>query len=218
MKSEREGDEATAACGHWVVLWSRVHLQRWRVTKLEKNSTECCKPDEANKSHKKPKKVAVLSHYCPYNQLLIFLFKKHVFPLDLTETFLRLRKSVSPAPHALLLEAQAFHSCGRAMPGPDLATCMVLWQLMKQALRLLLPAFVLSYKLPYKESYCYKAGKWLVFSEPLLCLICFRFLQSLPSFSIPFLFFFFFPKDINQSYDWNGTAKKNNLGLIFSIT
>lgn len=65
-------------------------------------------------------------------------------------------------------------------------------QLMKQALRLLLPAFVLSYKLPYKESYCYKAGKWLLFSEPLLCLICFRFLQPLPSFSIPFLFYFSF--------------------------
>lgn len=29
---------------------------------------------------------------------------------------------------------------------------------------------------------------------------------------------FFFFKDINQSYDWNGIAKKNNLGLIFSIT
>lgn len=147
---------------------------------------------------------------------LFFFLQIYTFPLDLIEKFLRLKKSISPAPHALLFKVQAFHSCGRAMPGPDLATCMVLRQLMKQAFRLLLPAFVLSYKLPYKESYCYKAGKWLVFSEPLLCLICFRFLQSLPSFSIPFLFFF--PKDINQSYDWNGIAKKNNLGLIFSIT
>lgn len=48
---------------------------------------------------------------------------------------------------------------GKAMPEPDLAMCGVLRQLMKRALRLLLPAFVLSYKLPYKESYCYEAGK-----------------------------------------------------------
>lgn len=32
------------------------------------------------------------------------------------------------------------------------------------------------------------------------------------------LFFFPPPKDINQSYDWNSTAKKNNAELIFSIT
>lgn len=81
------------------------------------------------------------------------------FLLNLKKTFLRLRKLASPAPHTLLLKAQAFHSSGRALPGPDLATCAVLRQLMKQALRLLLPALVLSYKLPYKESYCYKAGK-----------------------------------------------------------
>lgn len=118
------------------------------------------------------------------------LINKYIhFLLNLKKTFLRWRQLASPAPHTLLLKVQAFHSSGRAMPGPDLATCVVLRQLMKQALRLLLPAFVLSYKLPYKESYCYEASKWLFFSEPLLCLICFRFLQSLPSFSIPFFFF-----------------------------
>lgn len=81
------------------------------------------------------------------------------FLLNLKNKFLRLRTLVSTAPHALLFKVQAFHSSGRAMPGPDLATCVVLRQLMKQALRLLLPAFVLSCKLPYKGSYCYEAGK-----------------------------------------------------------
>lgn len=130
----------------------------WRVTKLEKNHTERYKPDEVNNSHKK-KKVAVLSPYCQYNQLLFFFFTNIYFLWNLAEKFLRLRKSTNPAPHALLFKVQAFHTYGRAMPGPDLATCMVLRQLMKQALQFLLPTFVLSYKLPYKESYCYKAGQ-----------------------------------------------------------
>lgn len=92
-------------------------------------------------------------------QPVAFFFINRYFFWNLAQKFLRLRKSTSPVPHSPLFKVLAFHSCGRAMPGPDLATCMVLRQLMKQALRLLLPAFVLSYKLPYKESYCYKAGK-----------------------------------------------------------
>lgn len=106
------------------------------------------------------KKSGSVVSLLPIQPVAYFFFLKiYTFPLDLIEKFLRLKKSISPAPHALLFKVQAFHSCGRAMPGPDLATCMVLRQLMKQAFRLLLPAFVLSYKLPYKESYCYKAGK-----------------------------------------------------------
>lgn len=107
----------------------------------------------------KKKKVAALSRYCQYNQLLILLFKNIYISFGSYREIFKVKEAISPAPHALLFKVQAFHSCGRAMPGPDLATCMVLRQLMKQAFRLLLPAFVLSYKLPYKESYCYKAGK-----------------------------------------------------------
>lgn len=134
------------------------------------------------------KKSGSVVSLLPIQPVAFYFFKNIYFLWNLAEKFLRLRKSTNPAPHALLFKVQAFHTYGRAMPGPDLATCMVLRQLMKQALQFLLPTFVLSYKLPYKESYCYKAGQWLVFSEPLLCLICFRFLQSLPSFSIPFFF------------------------------
>lgn len=104
------------------------------------------------------KKSGSVSHYCQHNQLFLGFFTNIYFLWTLAEKFLRLRKSTSPAPHALLYKVQAFHSCGRAMLGPDLATRMVLRQLMKQALPLLLPVLVLSYKLPYKESYCYKAS------------------------------------------------------------